>query len=114
MSIEAAVFNALKGLVANRVYPDFAPDGATLPFITYQQVGGQAISFMDQANPDKRNARVQVNVWAASRSAASALSKQVEDALRFLPASTVTGAAVSEYESALKLYGTRQDFSFWY
>jgi hypothetical protein len=114
MSIEATIFNTLKGLVANRVYPDVAPEGASRPYITYQQTGGQAINFVDGANPGKRNARIQINVWADSRSAASGMQKQAEDALRAVSQSTILGAAVATFEPETKLYGTRQDFSFWF
>ena len=40
MTIETAIYDALKGLVGNRVFPDFAPLGTVRPFITYEQAGG--------------------------------------------------------------------------
>ena len=115
MTVEASIYTALKTLVANRVYPDVAPFGAVRPFITYQQVGGTSVNFIDQTAPSKSNARFQVNVWADTRSAAALLSHQVEQALRGTTAlqTTVLGQPVATYEVDTTLYGTRQDFSFW-
>ena len=115
MTVEASIYNALKGLVANRVYPDLAPIGAVRPYATYQQVGGKSINFLDSAVPNKANLRFQVNVWADTRSAASLLAGQVEQALRTTAAlqTTVMGQPVATYEPDTLLFGTRQDFSCW-
>lgn len=129
MSVESAIFNALKALVANRVFPDIAPDLTARPYITYQQVGGKAVNFLEQGaagavmtgspsapiNPSQSNARIQINVWADTRGQASTLAKQVEDALRALTAlhTTVEGAPIASYEADTKLRGSMQDFSFW-
>jgi hypothetical protein len=116
MSVESEVFNALKGLVSNRVFPDVAPDLTPRPYITYQQVGGEAVNFLDHTlAPSKTNSRIQVNVWADTRAQAAALAKQVEDALRATVAlqTTVIGEAIAIYEDDTKLRGTIQDFSFW-
>lgn len=116
MSLESEIFDALKGFVANRVYPDVAPELATRPYITYQAVGGAGLNFVDPTVPSKKNARMQINVWADTRGAASTLARQVEDALRVVTSlqTTVLGAAVSVYEPETKLKGTHQDFSFWF
>jgi hypothetical protein len=117
VSVESLIYNTLRGLVANRVYQDITPPDVTaLPRITYQQVGGRAISFLESGVPSLKNGRFQVNVWGATRLQAAALSRQVEDALVLATAlqTTPLGAPVAEYESETKLYGTRQDFSFWF
>jgi hypothetical protein len=117
MSIEGQLFSVLSPLAAGRVYPDVAPQNVLLlPRITYQQVGGDAVNFLDQDTlPSKRNARFQVNGWAATRLAAAQLSHDIEDALRAVPAlqATVLGAPVAVFEPDTKLYGTHQDFSLW-
>lgn len=115
MSVESQIFDALKTLVSNRVYPDIAPDLAVRPYVTFQQVGGSAVNFVDVTAPSKKNSRFQVNVWADTRSSCSALAVQVEDALRAATAlqTTVLGAPVASYEIETKLKGSRQDFSFW-
>lgn len=118
MSVEQSIFAALRTLVGDRVYRDVAPQTVTaLPRITYQQVGGVPVNFVDAATvPDKKNARFQVNVWAADRDGAAALSRSVEDALRTSSAlqTTVLDAPTASYENETGLYGTRQDFSFWF
>lgn len=115
MTVEADIFNLLKPLVSNRVYPDVAPAGAAKPYIVYQQVGGEALGFLGNDIPSKKNGRFQVSCWAVSRSAASTLALQVENA--FLAATTMQarplGAPASSYEADTTLYGTRQDFSVW-
>jgi hypothetical protein len=116
MTVEAAIFVTLKALVANRVYRDLAPQTVTaLPRITFQQVGGQAINFLAGV-PSKKNAVFQINVWAATRDAAAALSRQVEDAMRGAATVqvSVNAAPVAVWEPDTELYGTRQDFSIWY
>lgn len=115
MSAEAIIYSTLRGLVADRVFPDVAPEGTARPYVTYQTVGGSAINFIDGALPSKRNGRYQLNVWADTRLQAASLARLVEDALRVTTAlqATVLGAPVADYEDDTKLFGTMQDFSFW-
>jgi hypothetical protein len=116
LSLESDLFDALKGLVGNRVYPDVAPQGVARPYIVYQQVGGRAVNFVDPTVPSKKNARIQVAAWADTRAAASALGRQIEDTLRAAAALqiTVLGAPVATYDEETKFRGTRQDFSAWF
>lgn len=115
MTVESDVFDALKTLVSNRVYPDVAPAGAVRPYITYQQVGGTSVVFLESAVASKKNGRFQINCWAETRLAASALSLQAESALVTSTAIQVTpfGSPVAAHEPDVLLYGTRQDFSIW-
>ena len=115
MSIETALFAALQGLVSGRVYPDVAPENEPRPYITYQQVGGDSVNFVEGTIPSKGNSRMQINVWADKRLQATALSKQVEDVLRTLTAlhPTVLGAPIATYDDETKLRGTLQYFSLW-
>lgn len=115
MTAESIIFATLRDLVADRVYPDVAPESAARPYCTYQQVGGASVNFIDGGIPSKRNGRYQINCWADSRLQAALLARQAEDALRGVPTlqTTVLGAPVAIHESDTKLYGSRQDFSFW-
>lgn len=115
MTVEADLFNALKTLVSNRVYPDIAPNGATTPYITYQQVGGEAIAFVDNLVPSKQNGRFQINVWGTSRSAVAALALQIESAMTAASAfqARPIGAPSASHELDTGLYGSRQDWSVW-
>ncbi|MFM0210446.1 DUF3168 domain-containing protein [Paraburkholderia sediminicola] len=119
-SAEAIVSAALKPLVLNadgttfRVYPDVAPAGTLRPYITYQAVGGQSPNYLNNT-VDLENARMQINVWADTRSAARALMKSVITTLSAPPIlATTIGAPVSNYEADTKLYGSREDFSIWF
>lgn len=115
MTVEADIFSALKGLVANRVYPDVAPTGAARPYVTYQQVGGEAINLLEAGAAAKRNGRFQVNCWADTRATVANLSRQVEEALATSALKAfVLAAPVAVYEEYGPLYGTRQDFSIYF
>lgn len=115
MSLESDIKTVLNSLVGNRVYPDVAPANVVKPFIVWQQVGGEAVNFMDPTIPSKRNARIQISVWATTRLSASDISRQAEDAMRAAALNTtVLGAGVATYETETGLYGMRQDFSIWH
>lgn len=113
MTVESTLFSALTSLVSARVYPDVAPEGTARPYITYQQVGGRAFVYVEGTLSDAKNGRLQFNVWADTRMAASALALQVEATLLAIPSLQVEplGAYVSTYEEDTGLYGTMQDFS---
>jgi len=118
-SAELIVYTALKGLVAVgdgkfRCYADIAPLAVVKPYITYQAVGGQAEHTLNGGS-GIANARMQINVWADSRSAATALMASVKATMEGDPIKAVPiGQPVSEYEDETKLYGSRLDFSIWY
>lgn len=120
MSVETLVYGALKNLVSNMVFRDIAPEKdpagnpTPLPRITFQQVGGQSINFLEGGPVGIRAPRVQVNVWHTSRDAANALAIQVEEALRATAAlkTEVLGDFVAVYETETKRFGTHQDFRF--
>ncbi len=116
MSIESLIVATLTGLVSGRVYPDVTPDGVTaLPRITFQQVGGRALNYLEPAPVGKRNARMQINVWGKTRRQVTALARQVSDALKAETAlnTYILGEPVANREPDTKLYGSRQDFSMW-
>ena len=116
MTVEAAIYSAINSLVPDaNVFRDHAPETLVArPYVTFVQVGGLAVNFLDAATrPSQKNARFQINVWADSREEAATISRQVEDAMRTLP-STVLGAPVATDDQELGLYGTRQDFGVWF
>jgi hypothetical protein len=115
MSLDARIGPVLRPLASGQAYPDVPPPGIAGPYITWQQVGGQVVNFVDTATAvSKRNARVQVEAWTDRRSTASALMASAEDALKAQVQAFALGAAVSLHEPDLQLYGSRQDFSIWY
>lgn len=114
MTVEADLFTVLK-TVADRVYPDEAEAGAELPYIVYLQVGGPAPTYVEKTVPDLKGARVQVNVWAATRAEASLLGLQIEAAMVQAAAfeAKPVGAYTATIDPETKYRGTRQDFSIW-
>lgn len=115
MSLEVTLLSLLGPLVGGRCYPDVIPDSPAFPLIVYQQVGGVAVEYVEQAMADKDNARMQVWVWSKSRTEASQIVRQAREALigSGLQVNTLN-APVSTYDEAMKLYGARTDFSIWY
>lgn len=111
---EDDIKNALAPLVSGRFYPDVAPLNAGLPLITFQQVGGSAVNYLGAASSDKKNARIQINVWSSTRLQAMQLIRQVENEMVKDPVlARVEGAAIARYDSETKQYGAIQDFSVW-
>lgn len=112
MTPESHIDELLAPLVNGRAFPDVAPQDAAVPFITYQAVGGDPMNFLTGEAPDKTNARMQVNVWAATRVEAAALGAHVESTMRAavqLQPEVLTGR-VSTYDELTGYRGTMQDF----
>lgn len=110
--IEPTLVTTIK-TVCPQVYPDVAPEGAVMPFVTFQQVGGVEVSFLSGV-ANKKNARMQINVNAASRMQSMTLMREIEDLLITTMAARPQGAAVASYVDAITpIYESRQDFSIW-
>ena len=115
MTIESDIKVLIDPLCGGRCYLDVAPPLTTRPYVTFQQVGGRTIPFLEGGAPVKRNARIQVNVWADSRITANELMRDIEDAILSAPIyGRALGALFSRYEEVSKLRGAQQDFSCWH
>jgi hypothetical protein len=115
VSLESDLVAALDPLAGGRVFADAAPLDTPRPYITYQQVGGEAVNFLGTEIPSQKHARVQVNVWHDTRAGANTLMKQVEDVIRAAPLlGVVEGALIAQYEQVSTARGAVQDFSFWH
>jgi hypothetical protein len=101
--------------VCPRVFADFAPTDTPRPYVTWQQVGGDVVAFMDRTVPSKENASIQVSVWADTRKEAKATILAIES--RLILATTVQAspiaAAVSDFDADMERYCSRQDFDVW-
>jgi hypothetical protein len=115
MTVEADIFSTLKSLVGNRVYPDMAPINAVKPYITYSQVGGEAVTYLGAEVPSIKHGRMQFNVWGESRTSVMSLMLQVESALTIATTfqAKPIGAAESSYDHDMQVYSAMQDFSIW-
>lgn len=113
--VESIVYQALSRLASGQVYPDVAPAKTPAPWITYQAVGGQDFTGLDNELPDIENARVQISVRAKTRKEAAQLMRQVKRALVNPQIKAVPiGGPISTYESNTLLYGSSLDFSITY
>lgn len=114
MSLESDLYTVLVA-VCPRVYPDFAPVDTPRPYVTYQQIGGEVINFMGRELPSKRNATIQINVWASTRAATISMAQSIQDAVRM--SELFQGEALSEpimdFDAEIPVYGTAQDFTIW-
>ena len=113
MTIEASIFGLLAPLVANRCFPDFAPLSTVRPYITYVQIGGEALSYTDDTLPDGKYGRFQINVWGDTRASVSALMLQVEAAMiqaaEFQARPLSAPSSENDHDSLV--YGAMQDFN---
>jgi len=112
MTAEAIAYGALSGLVNGNVFPDVAPAATVAPWITYQAAGGQDFTNLDNTSTPL-NSRMQVTVWATTRSEAAAIMLQVRGAMLAVKAVPI-GGAVSSFERDTLLYGSTLDFSIFY
>lgn len=117
MRLDAALTALLKPLFGNRVWWDTLPEAYVVdqPVLILEQISGDAFWNVDNTLPSHANARIQVTVWAKTRSAANTAIMQVEEAIAAsgMVAQPV-GAFSGMYETDLNLYGNRQHFSFWH
>ena len=113
MTMEADLTTMLK-TICPRVTPDIAKTSTTRPYVTYQQIGGEVINPLNNDAPGKRNAVLQINVWSDLRSEAIALMDQIEDAMRAFRAARPRSARFNDYDPDMLVYGSQQEFSFWY
>lgn len=111
MSLESNVYAVLL-TVCDNVYPDYAPEDAPRPFITWNQIGGVAIKPLGKDVPNIREAVIQVNVWSTTRLGTSQLILEVDSAMR--TATQFSAQPVSEMVSVTDqdtgLRGAIQDF----
>lgn len=114
MSLETDLVAVLTGLCP-RVFPDVAPYGTTQPYVTYQQIGGPALTYVEGVLPDKRAAQVQINVWDDRRMEANALALQIEAALAgsLLFQAQARSAFSASVDDDSDARGTLQDFEIW-
>lgn len=70
-----AFFSSANTLAGTRVYPIRLPDGATLPALVYQWIGGEPD--LTHSGPGPRSRALQLTGWAQTYGQAQALSDQV-------------------------------------
>lgn len=108
-----AALQALLVALCPRTRPDFFDVLPAMPYVTWQVIGGKSLRFLDNTAADKRNTRVQINVYSATRKESLALIRQIETAMC---ASTAFNAApdaepMTDFDADMKVYESIQDFS---
>ena len=113
MTIESDLYTALKGLVSNRCFPDFAPLGTVRPFIVFEQTGGDALYNLDGSLPTTKHGRFEIGVYADTRAECSSIALQVEAAMAAATSfqSNAIHAPISDFATDVKIYSSTQNFS---
>lgn len=101
--------------ICSRVFNGPAPISTARPYVTFQQVGGEVVTFVGREVPSKRNAEVQINVWSNTTAEASSLALQIEAAMIGATAfqAMPLSAFSADYDPDVPIYGAMQDFSIW-
>ena len=115
MSTKAEMVTLLGGLFGERLFADVAPDKTQLPYATWAQVGGPAITFFEGANTSKRAGRIQFNIWANTAWEADTLANALADIVVATPINgEPQGAPRSAYSQPPNMRGMQQDFIIWF
>lgn len=113
MTIESDIYNLISPLVAGRVHPDFSPINTAKPFVVYAQVGGQAMSYVENVLPSKKHGRFQIDVYSNTRAECAAIALQIETLMTGASAfqARALSAPISGFERDTLVYSSMQDFS---
>lgn len=82
--------------------------------VVYQGVGGVPTYYSEGALADKANQRVQMTVWATTPQGRSTAAQAIMQEVAAHPRMEPLTEQVDDYDSTLKLYGTRFDVAVWY
>lgn len=111
MSLETDFVAVLK-TCCDSVFPGSAPASQPRPFVTWEQLGGDAARYVDNTPMAKRLALLQVDTWATTKAAAMQLAREIEDAL--CAATTITARPLSDQsgrqDEYVDAYGVTQEF----
>lgn len=106
---------ALLRTICPNVFVDFAPADTAMPYVVYQQIGGQSDVALDNRLLSKRNAWMQTEAWAGTRGEAVVMMLAIEQALtaaKDIQASPMA-AMTADFDSVTGRRAARQDFDIW-
>lgn len=119
-----STYAGLVSLIEARVYPDFMPQGATLPCLTYQRISTPRNLSHDTSGigSDLAHPRFQFTTWATTKESAKAINEQVRAALNGHTGTTggvtINTALVADeryrYEPEIQLHSYQSDFIIWH
>lgn len=109
--MDSIIFNALKGLFSNRVYPVKLNENTVYPALVYAYVGNAEEPFVNAGQLIERW-RVQFTIYGKDYDQVSVLRNQVMSTLRELNEFIEQAFDVNGYESDTKLFTWVLDMSF--
>lgn len=108
MSLQTSIFDALKGLVANRVTPDKfeQEDQPTVSAIRYTFIGGENFAALcGDDDPDTDDVHVQIDWIARTGDGRDALTPLIRAALKAIdPPLVLDGAVINSFDAETKVY----------
>lgn len=114
MSLQTAIFAALKSLVSNRVTPDTFPQEKTptLPAIRYSLAGGVTWADLEgDGDASTDDIRVQIDWIAGTADARDALTPQIRAALKSLdPPFIMDGPPITTFDAETKVFRAFADW----
>lgn len=115
-------YSPLAALVAARIYPEAAPQGATKPYVRYRVLSAtQTETFGGTINPSR--ALIQIGTVARTYTSAQAVGAQIQNALERW-SGTSLGVVIQhvftdtewdvDWDEELEAHTKEQDFIVWY
>jgi hypothetical protein len=112
MTIESQIFDALKSLVNNKVYPIVIPQKATMPAVVYNRIATNAQNVLaGGATIDQ--IRFQVDTYATTFAAARTLAAQVRLAMEGAIFKATLQSELDFFEDEINYYRISQDYYVW-
>lgn len=117
MSLKADLFDALRGLVSDRCYPDTfpqEPNTPTWPAIRYTVAGGTITGdICGSGTEETDDIRMQIDAVAVTHKDRDALKTAIRAALlTFSPPCVLDSPSLDRYDSETKTFISSQDFIF--
>lgn len=114
MSLELTIFNALKGLVSNRVHASTFPQQPAVPItpaILFTFISDEVTDdICGDDTAQTANTRVQVDIYSTDFDSTRALRLQVLAVMALITPPTRSAGGFSTYEPDLKLHRVSLDF----
>lgn len=110
--IEQTIFNTLKNLSGNRVYPLVMPQNPTLPAIVYSRVSINPFNRLEGGSSIDQ-IRMQIDVYASTYSAVKSLAESVRTAMEAASFKATLQLEQDFFEPNLNIYQVTQDYYVW-
>ncbi len=116
MTIQEDLRARLSALVGGRIYPLFAPEKATAPFIVYTRVAATENLTLDAngGTGNLTNTRFQVDCYAETYGAAQDLAAAVVAELKGWNTTCTVNLQADLFEEETRLYRVMNDISTWH